>query len=908
MTDSLLEQASRQRILILDGAMGTMIQRYNLAEEDYRGARFANADVPLKGNNDLLTLTRPDVIRAIHEEYLEAGADIIETDTFNANEISLSDYRMEALAYELNAAAARLAREAADKYTARNPAQPRFVAGSIGPTSKAASMSPDVQNPGLRAVTFAQLADAYTRQVQGLLDGGVDALLVETIFDTLNAKAALFAIDTELERRGARVPVMISVTLSESGRTLSGQTIEAFYHSVKHARPFSIGLNCSFGAEQMQTYVETLARMASCRISMYPNAGLPNQFGHYDETPATMAAAVARSLEKGMINIIGGCCGTTPAHIRAIAAIAKNHKPHTPPAEQHDTVITGLEPLRITREANFINIGERTNVAGSAKFARLIREKQYEEALSVARQQVDSGAQAIDVCMDDAMLDAKAEMTTFLHLLVSEPDIARVPFMIDSSKWDVLEAGLQCVQGKCIVNSISLKEGEEEFLRRAALLRKYGAAAIVMLFDEQGQADTYARKTEVAGRAYALLTAAGFAPEDIIFDPNVLAIGTGMEEHNNYAVDFIEACRWIKAHCRHAKISAGVSNLSFAFRGNNTLREAIHAVFLYHAIGAGLDMGIVNPGALPAYTDVEEELLKAAEDLVLNRCPDATEKLSALASSATGTTAKAAAKTDAWRELPVEQRLSYALLKGLADHIEEDADAALQALGSSLKVIEGPLMDGMNEVGTLFGEGKMFLPQVVKTARVMRKAVDRLTESDLTASHAPKVGSILLATVKGDVHDIGKNIVAVVLGCNGYRIIDLGVMVPCDVIIDAILREQPDMVGLSGLITPSLDEMIGVAQAMQQRGMTIPLLIGGAGTNAIHTAVKIAPEYEAPVIHAKDASETVRILSRLRQPGKREAYLSDLRQQQHRQREISRERDTKKAYISLAEARRNKFV
>jgi 5-methyltetrahydrofolate--homocysteine methyltransferase len=907
--NSLLEQASQQRILILDGAMGTMIQRYALAEEDYRGARFADSTVPLKGNNDLLTLTRPDVIKAIHEEYLAVGADIIETNTFNANEISLSDYKMESLAYELNAAAAQLAREAADKYTKQHPAQPRFVAGSIGPTSKAASMSPDVQNPGFRAVTFTQLTGAYTQQVKGLLDGGVDALLIETIFDTLNAKAALFAIETEFEQRGVRVPVMISVTLSESGRTLSGQTIEAFYHSVKHAQPFSIGMNCSFGAAQMQAYVETLSKMAACRISMYPNAGLPNQFGQYDETPATMAAAVAQSLEKGMINIIGGCCGTTPAHIKAIAEIAKKYPPHTPLPEKHDTVVAGLEPLRIVREANFINIGERTNVAGSAKFARLIREKKYEEALSVARQQVENGAQAIDVCMDDAMLDAKTEMVTFLNLMVSEPDIARVPFMLDSSKWNVLEAGLQCVQGKCIVNSISLKEGEAEFLHKAALLRKYGAAAIVMLFDEQGQADTYTRKIEVAGRAYTLLTTkAGFAPEDIIFDPNVLAIGTGMEEHNRYAVDFIEACRWIKENCPHAKISAGVSNLSFSFRGNNTLREAIHAVFLYHAIGAGLDMGIVNPGALPAYTDIPEGLLKPAEDLVLNKHPEATEKLSAFAASMTGTTNKTAAKIDAWRELPVEQRLSYALLKGITDHIEEDATAALQKLGTSLKVIEGPLMDGMNEVGALFGEGKMFLPQVVKTARVMRKAVDKLTEADVTAGDAPKVGTILLATVKGDVHDIGKNIVSVVLGCNGYKIIDLGVMVPCETIMETILREQPDMVGLSGLITPSLDEMIGVAQAMQQRGMTIPLLIGGAGTNAIHTAVKIAPEYEAPVIHARDASETVRILSLLRQSEKRETYLDTLRQQQSRQREISRERDMKKVYVSLSEARKNKYV
>jgi 5-methyltetrahydrofolate--homocysteine methyltransferase len=909
MNNTLLEQTAQQRILVLDGAMGSLIQRYALTEEDYRGQRFAAAPVPQKGNNELLNLTRPGVIKAIHEEYLAAGADIIETNTLNANEISLADFKMDTLAYELNVAAAQLAREAADKFTAQHPAQPRFVAGAIGPTSKSASMSPDVQNPGFRAVTFARLVGAYTQQVKGLLDGGVDALLIETIFDALNAKAALFAIDTEFEHRGTRVPVMISVTLAEGGRTLSGQTVEAFYCSVKHAQPFSIGLNCSFGAAQMQPYVETLSKIATCRISMYPKAGLPNQFGGYDETPESMAAAVSRSLEKGIINIIGGCCGTTPAHIKAIAGIAGNYKPHTPPEEKHETVIAGLEPLHITREANFINIGERTNVAGSAKFARLIREKQYEEALAIARQQVENGAQAIDVCMDEAMLDAKAEMVTFLHLLTSEPDIARVPFMLDSSKWDVLEAGLQCVQGKCIVNSISLKEGEAEFLRKAALLKKYGAAVVVMLFDEQGQAAACARKIEVARRAYTLLTAkAAFAPEDIIFDPNVLAIGTGMEEHNRYAVDFIEACRWIKAHCPHAKISAGVSNLSFSFRGNSTLREAIHAVFLYHAIHAGLDMGIVNPGALPAYAEIPDALLKLTEDLVLDKHHDATEKLSAYAASMKSAANKPAEKTAAWREMPVAQRLSYALLKGISDYIEEDATEALHELGSSLKVIEGPLMNGMNEVGALFGEGKMFLPQVVKTARVMRKAVEKLTEADMNAASAPKAGTILLATVKGDVHDIGKNIVSVVLGCNGYKIIDLGVMVPCETIISTIVREHPDMVGLSGLITPSLDEMIGVAQAMQQYGMNIPLLIGGAGTNAIHTAVKIAPEYEAPVIHVKDTSEAVRVLGALRQPEKREPYLSDLRQQQSRQRDISREQRTKKAYVSLSEARKNKLA
>ncbi|MDR3236623.1 MAG: methionine synthase [Prevotellaceae bacterium] len=904
-----IEQIAAARILILDGAMGSLIQTFGLTEADFRGSQFAASAIPLKGNNDLLSLTRPDVIQQIHEQYFAAGADIVSTNTFNANAVSQADYGTEMPVYEINRAAAQLARKAADKYTAQTPAKPRFAAGSIGPTSKTASMSPDMHNPGFRATTFSQLSDAYATQTEGLLDGGVDLLLIETVFDTLNAKAALFAIETVFERRRQRLPVMLSFTLTEGGRTLSGQTIEAFYQSVKQAQPFSIGLNCSFGAEKMLPYLEALSKIATCRLSMHPNAGLPNQFGSYDETPASMAAKIIPALEKGLLNIIGGCCGTTPAHIAAIAAAAEKYPPRKSVEELHRTIVAGLETLHISPEINFVNIGERTNVAGSAKFARLIREKKYEEALSIARQQVENGAQAIDICMDDAMLDGKTEMRNFLNLMASEPDIARVPFIVDSSKWDVLEAGLQCVQGKCIVNSISLKEGEDDFLRKATALKKYAAAAIVMLFDETGQADTCRRKTEVAARAYRLLTEkAGFAPEDIIFDPNVLAIGTGMDVHRHYAVDFIEACRWIKTHCPYAKISAGVSNLSFSFRGNNTVREAIHAVFLYHAVKAGLDMGIVNAGALPAYTDIAPDLLTLAEDLVLNRRADATERMSAYALQTKANADKPDAKPDEWRNLPVEQRLSHALLKGLADYVEDDAMEAFRQFGSSLKVIEGPLMDGMNRVGALFGEGKMFLPQVVKTARVMRKAVDKLTVEDLAAAEMPKSGAIILATVKGDVHDIGKNIVSVVLGCNGYRIVDLGVMTPCETIIAAIEREKPDVVGLSGLITPSLEEMITVARTMQERRICIPLLIGGAGTSAIHTAVKIAPEYAAPVIYVRDTSEAVRILGELRHADARRAYLENLRLQQQRLRDLNREGEAKRAYISLADARKNSYV
>ena len=893
--------------------MGTMLQTYKLSENDYRGNRFSTSPVLLKGNNDLLTLTRPDIIRTIHEQYLTAGADIIETNTFNSNGISLLDYELVDLVYELNVEAARLARQAADKYTSKDSTRPRFVAGSIGPTSRTASISPDVDNPGFRAVTFDQLVVAYTEQVKGLLDGGVDLLLLETIFDTLNAKAALCAIETIFDVRGKKTPIMISGTITDAaGRTLSGQTVEAFYTSLAHVKPLSIGLNCAFGAKQMRPYIEILGKMATCYVSAHPNAGLPNQFGGYDEDADGMAAIISSYLQDGLLNIVGGCCGTSPAHIKAISEVAKLYKPRLLPVDSHITVLSGLEMLKITRESNFVNIGERTNVAGSAKFARLIRERQYEEALHIAREQVENGAQVIDVCMDDAMLDAQSSMMEFLNLMMAEPEIARVPVMIDSSKWEVLEVGLKCVQGKGIVNSISLKEGEAEFIRKAILLKRYGVAIVVMLFDEKGQADTYERKIEVAARAYKILTEQVlFSPNDIIFDPNVLSIATGIEEHDNYAVNFIEACKWIKKHCPYVKISGGVSNLSFSFRGNNAVREAMHSVFLYHAIAAGMDMGIVNPAMLQVYSDIPPDLLKAVEDVVLNRNKNATEKLSELANGIKDTPAAQHSKKSEWREQSVSDRLSYALLKGITDYIEEDVEEVFVKLGSSLKVIEGPLMDGMNRVGTLFGEGKLFLPQVVKSARVMKKAVELLTALDMTGAATDaakgKVGRVLLATVKGDVHDIGKNIVSVVMACNGYDIIDLGVMVPCEKIIDAVVEKRPDVVGLSGLITPSLDEMIHVAQEMQKHELNVPILIGGATTSAIHTAVKIAPEYNAAVIHSRDASDAVSVLANIRRPEQWVSFHKDLHEKQKQLRTQNAARQEQMQYISLEEARKNKL-
>lgn len=907
-----IHDQSARRILILDGGLGTMIQGYGLSEEDYRGTRFADWKILLKGCNDLLVLTRPQVIAEIHEAYLKAGADIISTDTFNASAVSMADYGLEAYVYEMNRAAAALARKVADGYTLRNPSKPRFVAGSIGPTNRTASISPDVNNPGYRAVTFDDLRASYAEQVRGLLDGGADVLLIETIFDTLNAKAALFAIEETFAERGRRIPVMVSGTITDaSGRTLSGQTIEAFYASIAHANPFSVGLNCGYGAELMLPYIERLAAVAGCAVSSHPNAGLPNGFGGYDETPEMMAATIGTYLDKGLLNIVGGCCGTTPEHIAAIAQVASKYTPRAIPEPEHVTTLSGLETLRITPEANFVNVGERTNVAGSAKFAGLIREKKYEEALSVARQQVEGGAQIVDICMDDGLIDGPTAMRDFLNLVMSEPDIARVPVMIDSSKWEVLETGLKCVQGKSVVNSISLKEGEREFLHRAGLIRRYGAAAVVMLFDEQGQADTFERKIAVAGRAYKLLTENGFPAEDIIFDPNVLSVATGIEEHDGYGIDFIRACGWIKANCPYAKVSGGVSNLSFSFRGNNKVREAMHSVFLYHAIAEGMDMGIVNPSMLQVYSEIPSELLELCENVVLNRRPDATERLTAYAQQLKDKSGTVSDDTQRlqWRKGSVDERLAHAMLKGITDFIDEDTEEAYRSLGNALAVIEGPLMNGMNRVGELFGSGKMFLPQVVKSARVMKRAVAVLTpyiEAERREGRAASAGRMVLATVKGDVHDIGKNIVSVVLACNGYRVEDLGVMVESERIVETAVRQQADVIGLSGLITPSLEEMAKVIVAVEQMGLRIPILIGGATTSDLHTAVKLAPLYSGPVIHVKDASDDVRVLAELGSV-RREEYLRSVRERQQRLREEFERRDAG-AYRSLAEARARKPV
>ena len=859
-----LKQIINERVLILDGAMGTMIQRYNLSEQDFRGERFAEIPGQMKGNNDLLCLTRPDVIKDIHRKYLEAGADIIETNTFNAQRISMADYHMQDLCREINLAAARLARELADEYTAKTPRKPRFVAGSVGPTNKTCSMSPDVNNPALRALTYDELATAYQEQMEALLEGGVDALLIETIFDSLNAKAAIYAAETAMKKTGREVPLMLSVTVSDiAGRTLSGQTLDAFLASVQHAPIFSIGLNCSFGAKQLKPFLEGLAARAPYYISAYPNAGLPNSLGQYDQTPEEMASEVKEYIDEGLVNIIGGCCGTTEEYIAKYQELIISGSawvpPHIPVTTPERLWLSGLELLEQTPEMNFINVGERCNVAGSRKFLRLINEKKYEEALSIARKQVEDGALVIDVNMDDGLLDAREEMTTFLNLVMSEPDIARVPIMIDSSKWEVIEAGLKCLQGKSIVNSISLKEGEEKFIEHARLIKKLGAATVVMAFDEKGQADTFERKIEVCARAYKILTEqVGFNPHDIIFDPNVLAVATGIEEHNNYAVDFINATGWIKKNLPGAHISGGVSNLSFSFRGNNYIREAMHAVFLYHAIRQGMDMGIVNPATSVLYTDIPADVLERIEDVVLNRRPDAAERLietaEALKNTATGTEA---VKQDVWREEPmVEKRLQYALIKGIGDHLEEDLAEAVKLYPKAVDIIEGPLMEGMNRVGELFGAGKMFLPQVVKTARTMKKAVailQPLIEADKQEG-ARSAGKVLMATVKGDVHDIGKNIVSVVMACNNYEIIDLGVMVPAETIVRKAIEEKVDIIGLSGLITPSLEEMAHVAVELQRAELDIPIMIGGATTSKLHTALKIAPVYGGPVIHMKDAS------------------------------------------------------
>ena len=910
-----LKQIINERVLILDGAMGTMIQRYNLSEQDFRGERFAEIPGQMKGNNDLLCLTRPDVIKDIHRKYLEAGADIIETNTFNAQRISMADYHMQDLCREINLAAARLARELADEYTAKTPRKPRFVAGSVGPTNKTCSMSPDVNNPALRALTYDELATAYQEQMEALLEGGVDALLIETIFDSLNAKAAIYAAETAMKKTGREVPLMLSVTVSDiAGRTLSGQTLDAFLASVQHAPIFSIGLNCSFGAKQLKPFLEGLAARAPYYISAYPNAGLPNSLGQYDQTPEEMASEVKEYIDEGLVNIIGGCCGTTEEYIAKYQELIVSGSawvpPHIPATTPERLWLSGLELLEQTPEMNFINVGERCNVAGSRKFLRLINEKKYEEALSIARKQVEDGALVIDVNMDDGLLDAREEMTTFLNLVMSEPDIARVPIMIDSSKWEVIEAGLKCLQGKSIVNSISLKEGEEKFIEHARLIKKLGAATVVMAFDEKGQADTFERKIEVCARAYKILTEqVGFNPHDIIFDPNVLAVATGIEEHNNYAVDFINATGWIKKNLPGAHISGGVSNLSFSFRGNNYIREAMHAVFLYHAIRQGMDMGIVNPATSVLYTDIPADVLERIEDVVLNRRPDAAERLietaEALKNTATGTEA---VKQDVWREEPmVEKRLQYALIKGIGDHLEEDLAEAVKLYPKAVDIIEGPLMEGMNRVGELFGAGKMFLPQVVKTARTMKKAVailQPLIEADKQEG-ARSAGKVLMATVKGDVHDIGKNIVSVVMACNNYEIIDLGVMVPAETIVRKAIEEKVDIIGLSGLITPSLEEMAHVAVELQRAELDIPIMIGGATTSKLHTALKIAPVYGGPVIHMKDASQNALVAARLLNPESSSEFVERLNKEYEELRLKNSAKQVKT--VSLEEAQKNKL-
>jgi 5-methyltetrahydrofolate--homocysteine methyltransferase len=907
-----LQQSARSRLLFLDGAMGTMIQRHRLSEADFRGDRFRNHPRDLKGDNDVLVLTRPDVIRGIHEQYLDAGADIIETNTFNSTSVSQADYGLEALAYELNVAAARVAREACDAWTARTPERPRFVAGALGPTNRTLSISPDVNNPAFRAITFDALTDAYRDQVRGLIDGGADLLLVETIFDTLNAKAALVACDEVFEERGVRLPVMISVTITDqSGRTLSGQTVEAFWISVRHARPFSVGINCALGAQQMRPFLAELAQIAPTLISCYPNAGLPNAFGEYDEDAATTSAILREFADAGLLNIVGGCCGTTPDHIRAIAAALAEAPVRRVPAAGSRTQFSGLEPLTIRPDSNFQMIGERTNVTGSAKFARLIKSGDYSQAVDVALEQVRGGANILDVNMDEGMLDSEAAMTTFLNYIATEPEVARLPVMIDSSRWSVLEAGLRCVQGKGIVNSISLKEGEADFLQKARTVRRFGAGVVVMAFDERGQADTTARKVEICQRAYRLLTEeAGLEPADIIFDPNILAIATGIEEHNEFAKSFIEATRIIKETCPGVKISGGVSNLSFSFRGNDRVREAIHSAFLYHAIRAGMDMGIVNAGQLIVYEDIPKDLLERVEDIIFNRRPDATERLVEFAEQVKGSGTKREVDLS-WRDSPVEARLAHALIHGVVDFIEADAEEARQKLPRPLDVIEGPLMDGMKIVGDLFGAGKMFLPQVVKSARAMKRAVAYLepfmeAEKQASAAAAPK-GRIVMATVKGDVHDIGKNIVGVVLGCNSYEVIDLGVMVPQDRILQTAIDAKADLVGLSGLITPSLDEMVSVAKEMRRRRMTIPLLIGGATTSRQHTAVKIAQEYDQPVVHVLDASRAVDVVSRLLNPAAKEGFDAANRDDQARLREQHAGR-SRKALLPLPAARANRVA
>ena len=916
-----LQDIIKERVLIFDGAMGTMIQQCGLTEEDFRGERFADLPGLQKGNNDLLCLSRPEVIAGIHNRYLTAGADIIETCSFNAQRISMADYGCEHLCREINLAAATIARQCADAVS--TPDKPRFVAGSVGPTNKTCSLSPDVNDPAMRAITFDELVEAYDEQMQALIEGGVDALLIETIFDTLNAKAAIYAAEQVMERMGRRVPLMLSVTISDAaGRTLSGQTLDAFLASVSHADIFSVGLNCSFGAAQMKPYLKALAARAPYYISCYPNAGLPNSLGGYDQTPAEMALQVKEYMDEELVNIIGGCCGTTDAYIAEYAPLIPGAKPHVPAARPEALWLSGLELCEVTPERNFINVGERCNVAGSRKFLRLINEKKYDEALSIARQQVEDGAQLLDINIDDGLLDTKQEMVHFLNLIASEPDIARVPIMVDSSRWEVITAAVKCIQGKCVVNSISLKEGEELFLAHAREIHRLGAAVVVMAFDEQGQADTYERRIAICERAYHLLVdVVDMPPQNIIFDPNILAVATGIEAHDSYAIDFIRATEWIRTHLPGAHVSGGVSNLSFAFRGNNYLREAMHAVFLYHAIKAGMDMGIVNPATSVRYDDIPAELLTAIEDVILNRAPGATERLIRIASeySEKSESSEKSEKKES-SSLTLEQRLQHALIKGSSDTLEADLREALTQYPSAVAIIEGPLMAGMQEVGRLFGEGRMFLPQVVKTARTMKQAVEILTmdngqlRMDNENSNCPdgnnsqfsilnsQLKKVLLATVKGDVHDIGKNIVSVVMGCNGYDIIDMGVMVPAEDIVQKVLECRPDIIGLSGLITPSLAEMVNVATALREAGISVPLLIGGATTSAMHTALKIAPVYEGPVVYVKDASQNSGVAAALLNEETRDAYVAQLREEQEALRREFAQKE-QKPLLSLEEAR-----
>ena len=914
-----LQEAIKERILVLDGAMGTMIQQYELAEEDFRGEQFKDVPGLMKGNNDILCLTRPDVIADIHRKYLDVGADLITTCTFSSQRVSMADYQVENYCRDINLAAAKIARTLADEYTAKTPMKPRFVLGDVGPTNKTLSISPDVNNPALRSLTYDELVDAYVEQMEALLEGGVDALLIETIFDSLNAKAAIYAAEKAMESQKRRVPLMLSITVSDTaGRTLSGQTLEAFLASVQHADIFSIGLNCSFGARQLKPFLKVLAEKAPYYISAHPNAGLPNSLGLYDQTPDMMAEQVKEYVDEGLVNILGGCCGTTEKFIELYPALVEGKRPHVPVDKPQNMWLSGLELLELTPERRFVNVGERCNVAGSRKFLRLINEKNYEEALSIARKQVEDGALVLDINMDDGLLDAKQEMVTFLNLLMSDPDISRVPMMIDSSDWEVITAGLKCVQGKSIVNSISLKEGEEKFLEKAREIKRLGAATVVMAFDEQGQATTFERKIEICERAYRLLVdQVGFNPLDIIFDPNVLAVATGMEEHNNYGLDFIRATEWIRKNLPGAHVSGGISNLSFSFRGNNYIREAMHAVFLYHTIAVGQDMGIVNPATQVLYSDIPDDVLTAIDDVLLNRNPEATENLIEIAAriKAEKDAEKEALKNggvlpkssaDDWRNGTLEERLKHALVKGIGDYLEADLDEAAQQYDNPVKIIEGPLMDAMNTVGELFGSGKMFLPQVVKTARTMKKAVSIL-QPLIEASRsegAQKAGKVLLATVKGDVHDIGKNIVSVILACNNYDIIDLGVMVPTETIVDRAIEEKVDIIGLSGLITPSLEEMVNVARALEERGADIPIMIGGATTSELHTALKIAPVYHGPVLWMKDASQNVIASARLLNPDTRAELTDELDKKYAELR--SEKGEGESSMVSLEEARKRK--